>query len=126
MPPAVIPILPSSDFDATAGFYARLGFVEKGRWPGKYLILRGPEGIELHFWQKGGLRPKANDCACYIRFDTAAEARELHARWARLDLPEGRLHAPVETEYGLLEFALVDPYGNLLRIGGRTGEGAPS
>ena len=33
----------------------------------------------------------------------------------------GRLVAPTETDYGLLEFALVDPSGCLVRIGGALG-----
>jgi hypothetical protein len=121
MSAVVIPILPSPDFDCTARSYAALGFVERGRWPGEYLIVRRPDGIELHFWAKREVEPSANDVACYIRFDTAAQARALHDEWAALDLAGARLHAPVETDYGLLEFALVDPDGNLLRIGGRLG-----
>jgi len=118
MQAVTIPILPSADFDATAAFYARLGFAERGRWPGDYLILRSPEGIELHFRMDARLDPLRNDGACYIRFASAAGASALHQAWAALDLPGARLHAPAATGYGLLEFGLVDPHGNLLRIGG--------
>lgn len=113
-----IPILPSSDFDATAAFYGAVGFVERGRWPGEYLILRGPAGIELHFWMNPALDPLTNAGGCYVRFDTADEAEALHDRWAACDLSGGRLHPPAATDYGMLEFALVDRSGNLLRIGG--------
>jgi hypothetical protein len=113
-----IPILPSRDFDETAGFYVPLGFRETGRWPGEYLTMAREDGIELHFWSKPNLRPAANDVACYIRFESAAEARSLHDSWASRVPDGGRLHPPVPTGYGLLEFALGDPHGNLLRIGG--------
>lgn len=112
-----IPILASADFDRTAACYRDLGFTEAGRWPGEYMILRRGE-IELHFWLHPGCDPKANLTACYIRFDSASRARELYDEWVAA-VPEGaRLDPPKQTEYGLLEFALIDPYGNLLRMGG--------
>ena len=46
-----IPILPSADFDATTRFWAALGFGARGRWP----------------------------VACYVRFATPDEARDVHA-----------------------------------------------
>ena len=113
-----IPILPSSNFDETSGFYAPLGFAQKGRWPGEYLLLERDDGIELHFWSKAELERATNDVACYIRFESAAEARSLHDEWAPRVPSGGRLNPPVDTDYGLLEFALVDLHGNLLRIGG--------
>lgn len=55
---------------------------------------------------------------CHLSVDDAAA---LHAEFAGLGLPgEGipRLHGdPERTDSGLLEFALVDIDGNLLRIG---------
>ncbi len=118
MPPKTIPQLPSSDYDETAAFYGRLGFTERARWPDEYLILlRETDDIELHFWS-GRVDPLKNDSSCYVRFDTAEEARSLHAEWARANLPPDGLRELVETDYGLLEFALVDPDGNLIRVGG--------
>lgn len=114
-----IPILPSKDFDETARFYGALGFIEKGRWPGEYLTLRRDDEIELHFWSKPDVSRATNDVACYIRFDTAAEARALHADWTPLVPSGGRLAPLSDTDYGLVEFALIDPHGNLVRIGGR-------
>ena len=113
-----IPILLSLDLNETDRFYARLGFSTKGRWPG-YATLRREDGLELHFSFTPDLDPKKNECACYVRFDRADEARALHDAWAKADLRGARLHPPEETDYGLLEFALVDPHGNLIRIGGR-------
>ncbi len=118
MTAVTIPILPSADLDQTAGFYAGLGLASQRRWD-EYLVVAGLEGIELHFWSNPGVATATNDVACYIRFDTAAEARDLHAAWAAAAVVGGRLVAPVETPYGLLEFGMIDPSGNLLRIGGR-------
>lgn len=113
-----IPILPSPDFDETVRFYAALGFAERGRWPDTYLTINDDRGIELHFWSNHDVDAKTNDVACYVRFESERLARALHDEWAGLDLASGRLHAPQATDYGLLEFALVDPHGNLVRIGG--------
>ncbi|MGZ8652217.1 MAG: bleomycin resistance protein [Actinomycetota bacterium] len=118
-----IPILPSSDFDATAMFYAPLGFAERGRWPA-YLILVHPYALELHFWLSPELDPPTNEVGCFVRFDTVTECRALHDAWADAsDLPsaEGRaiprLHAPREESDGSIEWALVDLHGNLIRLG---------
>ena len=108
MSPTVIPILPSRDFDATAAFYLRLDFAEQGRWPGEYLILHNPVGIELHFWLKARLDPADNDAGCYVRFAKSVDAQALYDAWSATGLDTDRLRAPVETEYGLLEFALLD------------------
>jgi len=113
-----IPILPSADFDTTSAYYAALGFRERGRWPGDYLILDRTDGVELHFWLRSDLDPLTNDVACYVRFDTAAEAQSLYDAWSAVQLRAGRLTEPHQTDYGLLEFALIDAHGNLVRIGG--------
>ena len=114
-----IPILPSGNFNETAHFYAQLGFMERGRWPDEYLIIKRPgDGLELHFWFNAAVDPKENDVGCYVRWDTAAEARALYAEWAAVDVKPGRLTSPKKTDYGLLEFALIDPQGNLVRVGG--------
>ena len=113
-----IPILPTTDFDATADFYGAVGFAERGRWPGEYLILVGPAGIELHFWIDPGIDPATNSHACYMRFDEGREAAALFESWSAYKLGGGRLLPLKETDYGMLEFALIDRHGNLLRIGG--------
>jgi hypothetical protein len=113
-----IPILPSSDFDDTSAFFARLGFSETGRWPDRYLILEHPVGIELHFFWSKKLSPRSNDHGAYVRFSTSTAVDELHAAWVGLDLGNARITQPENMDYGLREFALLDPMRNLLRVGG--------
>ena len=117
MGPKAIPQLPTDNLDATSDFYRRLGFVERGRWPDEYLILERDD-LELHFRYAGPVNPLENEASCYVRFETAAEARDLYDQWASLGLKHDDLRPPVETDYGLLEFALIDKHGNLVRIGG--------
>jgi len=113
----VAPILPSRDLTATAEFYAPLGFEEQGLWPDEYLIVMRGE-VRLQFFHSSPLDPWSSDAGCYLYVN---DADALFAEWRPLGLPsEGipRLHgSPNDTEYGLREFALVDPDGNLLRIG---------
>jgi catechol 2,3-dioxygenase-like lactoylglutathione lyase family enzyme len=118
---AVAPILPSRDLAATSAFYDRLGFDEVGLWPDEYLIVMRREA-GLHFFLSPALDPYRSDAGCYLYVE---DADSLHAEFSRLGLPgEGipRLHgSPVDADYGLREFALVDPDGNLVRIGSPLG-----
>jgi hypothetical protein len=115
-----IPILPSADLDVTSDFWAGLGFAETGRWPSEYLILRHAGfGIELHFWHDTDVDRWSNDVACYVRFDTPDQARAAHAAWAGEQIPEpAELSEPQEEPSGAVEFHVLDPHGNLVRLGG--------
>lgn len=125
--PTQIPVFPSSDFERTVAFYATLGFIEANRFGTNYLILEHPVGIELHFYGAGKVKSKANDHAVYIRFGSVEPVNSLYAEWdvvaessgfAAVAGKAGRVLPPVDTDYGLREFALLDADGNLLRIGG--------
>lgn len=113
-----VPILPSRDLAETQAFYERLGFrMSGGIFDGYMLLIR--EAAEIHFFLKPHVDPLTTDFSCYLRVD-GADA--LYEEWAALRIPHdaatgSRLVAPVDTDYGMREFALVDPSGNLLRIG---------
>jgi catechol 2,3-dioxygenase-like lactoylglutathione lyase family enzyme len=117
----VAPILPSRDLEATSAFYERLGFSRSGLWPAQYLIVRRWD-IGLHFFHWEELDPWSSIAGCYLYVD---DTEALHAEFTGLDLPgKGIPHlhgAPEVTDYGLREFAVVDPDGNLLRIGSQVG-----
>ena len=123
----VAPILPSRDLTATSAFYERLGFEQKGLWPGDYLILMRGE-VGLHFFLSRDHDPATSGHGCYLY---VSDADALFAELSQLGLPAAgipRLHgAPQDSDYGLREFALVDRDGNLLRIGSflASGSGQP-
>jgi len=115
-----VPILLSRDLGETLAFYERLGFESRGAAPHEewhYLIV-GRGSIELHFSEDPSVDPLATASMCYLYVE---DARALFAEWASLvepDPPTGsRIEAPVDTDYGLCEFAVVDRNGNLLRVG---------
>lgn len=111
------PILPSADLLGTAGFYAPFGFELTGHWADEYAVLRGPDSIELHFWYAPNVGRWTNDVSCWIGYPEASGVRARHEQWAAVDMtPPGQLTAPKD-DGRLLEFQLIDLYGNLLRLG---------
>jgi hypothetical protein len=117
---SAVPILPSRDLGETFAFLERLGFVNAGahwsEW--NYLIVtRGR--IELHFFAHPEIDPLTTDAMCYLRVpDADAVYEEWNSVGIETDPSTGsRLLAPVTTDYGMREFALVDKSGNLYRVG---------
>jgi catechol 2,3-dioxygenase-like lactoylglutathione lyase family enzyme len=112
------PILPARNLDETRAFYEKLGFVPwfRGRGPWEYeIVSRGH--LVVHFFAESELTPSQNDASCYWR---VKDADRFYEEFAALDLPsEGipRLTKPVDQPWGMREFTLVDPSGNLVRVG---------
>ena len=112
------PILPARNLDEIRAFYGKLGFMSwwqgHGPWPYE-IISRGH--LVVHFFAQPALDPRENDAGCYLR---VKDADRLYREFAALDLPsEGipRLSAPADQPWGMREFVLVDPSGNLIRVG---------
>jgi catechol 2,3-dioxygenase-like lactoylglutathione lyase family enzyme len=112
-----IPILPCRSVPATVAFYRRLGF-EGGAhaFNSDYAILRRG-AVELHFFTHKGLIPAESSAGCYIRvLDVEGVYRSISATpLPRTGIP--RMDVLENKPWGLREFAVVDPDGNLLRIG---------
>ncbi|MFN7553387.1 MAG: bleomycin resistance protein [Pseudomonadota bacterium] len=112
-----IPILPSRDIGATLAFYRRLGFEGEAHAAdaGYAILTRGT--LELHFFRHPTVVPAESSAGCYLR---VADAGAIHREFAaagllRRGIP--RIDALEDKPWGLREFAIVDPDGNLLRIG---------
>ena len=113
------PILPSRDFDETRAFYEAIGFRAWFRGGGvnsSYEILsRGH--LVVHFFLERGMDAAKNESACYLR---VTDADQFHSVCSVLNLPQAgipRLTSPRDEPWGMREFTIVDPSGNLLRIG---------
>ena len=124
-----VPILPSRDLAASLRFYEGLGFRNAGAPPEEwdYLILLRGE-VMLHLVHEPSVDPLRTASSCYVYVD---DVDALHARW-RDAWPEltpdqraagTRLVAPVETDHGMREMAVVDLDGNLLRAGSSIPDG---
>lgn len=112
-----IPILPSRSVDATVAFYQRLGF-EGGPHSSdsSYAILRRG-AVELHFFTHTELVPADSSAGCYIR---VTDVESFYRACSPVQLPRTgipRMETLEDKPWGLREFAIVDPDGNLLRIG---------
>jgi len=113
-----IPILVSRDIPKSVEFYQKLGF--ESTYPvdstADYAILcRGALEIHLSFFPD--IVPSESYLACYLR---VTQVDELFQELQALELPtEGipRIGFLEDKPWGMREFYIVDPDGNLLKIG---------
>jgi len=117
-----VPILPSRDLRETLTFYEGLGFENRGAEPEEwdYLIIARGDAL-LHFYAEPDVDPLSTSASCYIY---VADAQRVHDAWVDSVVADqktgSRLVAPVDTDYGMREFAVVDRSGNLIRVGSRS------
>ena len=111
----IIPTLPARSVDETVAYYERLGFELVARYPGEqnYAIVRRDDA-ELHFYEFP-VDPKENLAGCYLRIGDAAA---LYEEWQGV---EDVVQPLIDTDYGLREFSISDPNGNLIKVGSPLG-----
>ncbi len=102
------PILPVADMAAAVAFYQELGFDVIGHDDGYALVLHGDEEI-FHLRLEPGLDPVGNPAALYLHVD---DADAWHARWRDVGAS-----GVADEPWGMREFSLRDPSGNLIRVG---------
>lgn len=109
------PILPVHDLPPTRSFYERLGF-KAGYHDDRYEILRRGY-LVIHLERHDDLVPANNRTSCYWR---VADADAFYEEFAALGLPSQgvpSLTVPADESWGMREFTIKDPAGNLIRIG---------
>jgi catechol 2,3-dioxygenase-like lactoylglutathione lyase family enzyme len=108
-----VPIVPSRDLAESLAFYERLGFENRGAPPDEwnYMILsRGT--IELHvLGRPNAFSEWTSPTSCYL---AVGDADALYSEWTDAGLTPD---PPATTDYGMREFTVLDPSGNLLRVG---------
>lgn len=109
------PSLPSRDLAATSRFYSQFGFRETFHDAGWLILERG--GIQLEFFPRVSLDPCVNRSSCCIR---VSDGDALYRAFCAAGLSAGPRDIPRMTRaedqpWGIREFAVVDPDGNLLR-----------
>ena len=107
------PTLPARDLDATAAFYAGLGFVTSYRDSAWMILERG--GLVLEFFPDADVDPATTAAGCCLRVD---DLDTLYAGFARAGVPEHRtgwprLHPPRVEDSGMRIGHLVDLDGTL-------------
>jgi catechol 2,3-dioxygenase-like lactoylglutathione lyase family enzyme len=109
---AIVPQLPSTCLESTSRFYRqKLGFREVGRYP-ELLVLKLQEQ-ELQFWLTAAAS-LAETSSCYVRVRGIEALYHSYAAIPELLRPE---HALAVRDWGMNEFYVLDPNGNLLKFG---------
>ena len=112
----LVAVLPCRDLDASERFYARLGFTRdpgQEAWQHGYRMLSRPDWARLHLRraEAGWIVPERNPFGLYLY---AADVEALACAFAGEIIG---VEGAAVTEYGMLEFALSDPDGALVRVG---------
>jgi len=111
-----VPVLAALDLDGQVAFYRdKLGFALGHVYPDfRYAVMKRDD-IELHFYGCDD-RHIAENTSCYLRVSAIA------ALWSEYR-KRGVDVRPLETKpWGMMEFEVIDPDGNLLRFGESPGE----
>ena len=105
------PLFPSSDIPATLEFYRRgLGFAVRLEMANYGIVER--DGVEVHFWPCDNRHIAENTSAYFRVHDADSLHRELINQGHEM-----RITAPEDREWGMREFYVWDPDGNLLKFG---------
>jgi catechol 2,3-dioxygenase-like lactoylglutathione lyase family enzyme len=112
-----IPTLPTRSVRDTLAFYRRLGFDGNivGDGDSYAILTRG--AIEIHFFNYSDLRPDESSAGCYVR---VLDVKDIYDAFALAKLSQKgipRMDPLEDKPWGMREFAIVDPDGNLLRVG---------
>lgn len=105
------PVLASLDIPKSVAFYEeKLGF--KRSWCDEGYGIVNREQISIHFWHcKDKIFPE--NTSCYIYVDNVDQLYKEYQKAAVIH-PNGQLE---DKPWGVREFAILDNYGNLIRIG---------
>lgn len=107
----ICPAFPAADPVASAAWYRdKMGFAVKSTMD-DYAIV-GRDGVEIHFWRSADTAI-AEATSAYVRVDDIAA---MHATLAGT-ADGGRISDLQDRDWGMREFYVWDPDGNLLRFG---------
>jgi uncharacterized glyoxalase superfamily protein PhnB len=105
------PLFAAADPGVAAAWYRdRLGFAVAMTMDDYAIVKR--DGIEVHFWRSADRHIAENTSAYFRTGDVDALFGEMAAA-----ADGGRVIAPEDRAWGMREFYVIDPDGNLLRFG---------
>lgn len=108
---SVCPIMPTTDVRRSVDFYRSLGFSVDVH--GDFVMTKR-DSVELFLSLNPDHDPKRTASCVFVRVD---DANALHAHWHAVRNADIR---PLrDTDYGMREFAVIDPDGNLMLFGSR-------
>lgn len=101
---------PTRDMAESRSFYEAAGFEVTRYDDGYFFVVRDGEEL-LHLVHSPDLDPDNNRAACYLH---CSFAEVWHREWADAGLPVSLLE---DRPWGKREFSVIDPSGNLIRVG---------
>ncbi len=108
--PAITPIFPVHDMPAVTRFWTLAGLQVEAYDAGYALVMFNGSEI-AHLALHADLDPARNGAACFVHVDDPAA---WHDRWQAHGLPVSDVAVQ---PWGMLEFSVRDPSGNLVRVG---------
>jgi hypothetical protein len=112
---SITPIFAVTDLGHAMNHYQTLGFEVTEHESGGYGFAKR-DGIVIHLTPQVDFDPSLHASAAYLYVE---DADALAHEWRQPEI-DGRTLAPVETPYGLLEGAHIDPDHNIIRFGSPT------
>ena len=106
----VTSIFPCIDMAESRRFYEAAGFTVDAYDEGYLFVIRDG-GELLHLVAAPELDRAANRSACYLH---CPHTDEWHEQWSEAGLPVSMLE---DRPWGMREFSVIDPSGNLIRVG---------
>lgn len=106
-----VPIFPVRDLGEAAAFWSRVPRLTVDVFDNGYAFVRHLGAELLHLGEYPRMDPGANFAGCYV---LAPGIDALHAEFVAAGLP---VTAPRDEPWGLREFRMTDPCGNVLRVG---------
>lgn len=106
----VKPILPVIEMDDAISFYRQLGF-DTEPYDDGYSIVRNSGDEVLHLRVIEDLDPATNAASVYFHVQ---DVDAVHREWTGKGLATGEV---VGQPWGMREFTVTDPAGNLIRVG---------
>lgn len=106
----VKPILPVIEMEDAVSFYRQLGF-DTEPYDDGYSIVSNSGDETLHLRVVEGLDPSGNAASVYFHVQ---DVDAVHADWAGKGIAPGEI---VDQPWGMREFVVTDPAGNLIRVG---------
>ncbi len=106
---SVCPIMPTTDVRRTVKFYESLGFSVEVY---NDFVMTRRDNVELFLSLNADHDPKRTASCVFVRVD---DANALRACWRTAGV--GDVRPLRDTDYGIREFAVIDPDGNMMLYG---------